>query len=94
MEHIISTSLLSATMLAPVISGLCEVVKSAGVPKKLIPATAVIMSVLIYWSLAEFQFSGLVLFEGVITALISTGLYSGVKNSIEGIKLLRNKIKK
>lgn len=68
------TSILIAT---PIILGLAQCIKIAGVKSKFIPLTALGLGVLLSFMMPELDVLG-----GMIAGLTASGLYSGVKKTV------------
>lgn len=71
-------------VIIPVIIGLVEVAKRVGLNGKYCPILAVALGIGFSWLRTSVGFGGLLL-TGVISGLSAVGLYSGVKNTFEGI---------
>lgn len=65
------------TALLPVVIGVTEVIKRAGLPIKFVPLFAVVFSVTFGYF---FDYGWL---NSLVAGLASVGLYSGVKNTLE-----------
>lgn len=90
----VSTSLMSAAALSPVILGLCEAVKRVGLPKRFIPLLAVLLGVLFAWSFAGFQFIPEAVLEGVVAGLAACGCYDLGKDICQGAASRFKRLKK
>lgn len=71
-------------IIVPVIIGLVEVAKRVGLNGKYCPVLAVGLGLGFSWMGTSVGLGGLVL-AGIISGLSAVGLYSGVKNTFEGI---------
>lgn len=70
----------------PVVVGLAELLKRAGVPKSLIPAVSIVLGLLFaFFYLAPGNPKKAILM-GLVLGLSSIGLFSGAKNTYTGIK--------
>lgn len=80
MENIIDFGVISL-----IVVGLVQVVKVAGLPKKLLPVSAIVFGVILafIWGFGTIPYSVLVI-EGLIAGLSAMGLFSGMKTSIKG----------
>ena len=64
----------------PIIIGIIEVLKRAGLPDKYAPITALVLGVA--WSFAIGGTSVTSVFDGIVAGLSASGLYSGYKASV------------
>jgi len=75
---------ISFAVLTAIVIGLVEVIKKLGVNSKFSPIVAIIVSIFLCWitgvKMPEMLIGGLVM------GLSAVGLFSGTKNTIEGIK--------
>jgi len=83
MEIIITTPLIIA-----IIIGLVEVFKKVGLNKKFAPILSVILGLVASFLVIYFVDTPVLnaIIGGIIIGLSATGLYSGVKNTTEGLK--------
>lgn len=82
---------MAATISAPVIVGVVEVAKRAGLPTRFAPAFAIVAgilaAVLLAWGNVVGGYEGnpaRVAFGGVLAGLMAMGLYSGGKTTVSG----------
>lgn len=75
---------ISYGVLTAIVIGLVEVVKKLGVNPKFSPIISIILSFLLCW-VTGVKMPDL-LIGGLVMGLSAVGLYSGTKNTIEGIK--------
>ena len=69
----------------PVVMGLIELLKRAGLPKRLSPLTSVIIGILVgFYYLAPGDPPKAILF-GLVVGLSAVGMYSGAKNTMQHI---------
>ena len=71
--------------LIPLVIGLSEIVKRLGVPTKIIPIVDLMFGLasgLLFLSPGDVK-AGIV--QGIFIGLSASGLYSGVKNTVEGL---------
>jgi len=69
------------TMAIPLINGLVEVAKRAGVPNRYLPLLAVVMGVMAGVGLRNPNESiAIAVMEGLVIGLSAVGLYSGTRN--------------
>ncbi len=72
--------------LVPIIMGMVELIKRSGLPKKYSPVAALVLGILAgFYYLAPGEPHKAVLF-GLAMGLTSVGLYSGTKNTMEGLR--------
>lgn len=64
-------------VLVPIVVGLVQVFRKAGLPTKLAPMTAIILGIACAVGLASYDFTSVL--AGVVVGLTASGLYSGVK---------------
>ena len=69
--------------IAGLIIGVCQILKAAGVNKKLIPPFACLLGMATGFFISEDRIKGILL--GLATGLAAVGLYSGTKNVKEYI---------
>jgi len=83
MEIVITTPLIIA-----IIIGLVEVFKKVGLNKKFAPILSVILGLVTSFLVIYFADTPVLnaIIGGIIIGLSATGLYSGVKNTTEGLK--------
>lgn len=70
----------------PIITGLCELGKQLGIPKRWIPLLSLVLGILfgVIYLYPSDVLRGVL--EGLIIGLSSVGLYSGPKNLFQGEK--------
>lgn len=73
----ISPAILAAV---PLVTGLVEAIKKAGLPSRFAPVTSVVLGIAVSWVYAE----GIadIFLSGVIVGLSASGLYSGGRATI------------
>lgn len=76
-------------ILVPVLIGLLEVIKKTGFNSKFIPALAIVLGVVlgVIYSGCELK-EGILM--GIVVGLSSVGLYSGVDNTLKGVKSFKD----
>lgn len=73
--------------LVPVVTGMVQLLKMSGLPKKYLPISSVILGVLSgYYYLAPDDLPRAI-FLGIIVGLSAVGLYSGTKNTMQGLRV-------
>ena len=65
------------TIIIPIVTGLVQAFKMAGLTSKYAPITAIVLAVVIGY------FTGVDALTGIIYGLSSAGLYSGVKATVK-----------
>lgn len=72
--------------LVPVIMGLVELLKRVGIPKKYVPVFAILLGILcgLYYLAPDDPRKAV--FLGIVMGLSSIGLYSGTKNTYQGLR--------
>lgn len=72
--------------LVPVVTGMVQLLKMSGLPKKYTPITSLILGILSgYYYLAPDD-PPKAIFMGIVVGLSAVGLYSGAKNTMQGIR--------
>lgn len=66
--------------LVPVVIGLVAVLRTAGLPVRVAPLTAIVLGIL--GAVALQGFSAAVVIAGIVIGLSASGLYSGTKTTI------------
>jgi len=72
--------------LVPVIMGMTELLKKIGIPKKYTPVFAIILGILCGFYYLAPDDPKKAIFLGIVIGLSSIGLYSGTKNTYEGLR--------
>lgn len=72
--------------LVPVIMGMTELLKRVGIPKKYTPLFAILLGVLCGFYYLSPDDPKKAVFLGIVIGLSSIGLYSGTKNTVEGLR--------
>ncbi|MEW5921041.1 MAG: hypothetical protein AB1796_08915 [Bacillota bacterium] len=72
--------------LVPVITGMVQLLKMSGLPKKYTPFMSLLMGVLAGFYYLAPDDPPRAVFLGVIVGLSAVGLYSGTKNTMEGFR--------
>lgn len=75
---------ITISIITAIIVGLIQIIKGLGINKKWSPIIAIILGV-IFVGIMGYNWSH-ILFMGIIAGLSAVGLYSGAKNTKEGIK--------
>lgn len=72
--------------LVPVVTGMVQLLKMSGLPRKYLPISSLILGIFSgYYYLAPDDPPRAV-FLGIIVGLSAVGLYSGTKNTMEGLR--------
>ena len=72
--------------LVPVVTGMVQLLKMSGLPKKYAPISSLLLGILSgYYYLAPDD-PPKAIFMGIIVGLSAVGLYSGTKNTMQGIR--------
>ncbi len=72
--------------LVPVVTGMVQLLKMSGLPKKYTPISSLMLGILSgYYYLAPDD-PPKAIFMGIIVGLSAVGLYSGTKNTMQGIR--------
>lgn len=69
--------------ISPIVLGICEVVKRAGISTRYVPIFGVFLGVALSFFLTG-GYSAHALVEGLVSSLTALGFYSGVKKTIQG----------
>ncbi len=80
--------------LVPIITGMVQLLKMSGLPKKYAPFMSLLMGILAgYYYLAPDD-PPRAIFLGIVIGLSAVGLYSGTKNTMEGFRNTNNCVNK
>lgn len=71
--------------LIPVVLGVTQVLKIFGVKERILPLIAIVLGVAGVMALGTVSGEGVI--QGIIVGLAASGLWSGTKNSFEGISV-------
>lgn len=70
------------TIMVPVILAVVSGVKQAGMPSRFAPVLSIVLGMGAFYFLADGEI-GVRLFEGLVAGLSASGLYSGVKTTMQ-----------
>lgn len=74
--------MMDLTLMVPIIIALVSGVKQAGMDSKWAPVLSIVLGMVGFYFLADGEV-GVRLFEGLVAGLTASGLYSGVKATIQ-----------
>lgn len=69
-------------VLVPVVLGIVQAIKLAGLPTRWAPITAVLLGIAGAFLIGGWVFSGAVALQGIIAGLSAAGLWSGVSSTV------------
>jgi hypothetical protein len=69
-------------ILVPVILGVVEAIKKAGMRSRFAPILSVVLGIAGAFWMTWFEFGSMDMFQGIIAGLVASGLWSGVKKTI------------
>jgi hypothetical protein len=79
-------SMITDAVIIAIIMGLAETVKQIGFSKKFLPLFNIVLGVAAFFVWQGFDEWQTALFSGIVAGLTASGLYSGVKNVVQGVK--------